>query len=168
MQTLTLQSEALSKKETQAQGFSCEFCKIFKNIFLCRTALCFCNFNIAKVRLSMYCALLTNFRYLSKSLPNSINLVYRWKVTVKWKITFYFFSKKEEMKLKKMAMSFLLLYLKELQSGFLVTKIFPFFWLGIHNFCFEAKTISRTFIARLGTVGTFFMFIKRGSFSKKR
>ena len=68
-------TEALSKKETQAQGFSYEFCKIFKNIFLCRTAPCFCNFNIAKVRLSMYCALLTNFRYLSKSLPNSINLV---------------------------------------------------------------------------------------------
>ena len=71
LQASNFQSETLIRKETPAKVFSCEFCKKFRTPFY-ETALrdCFCNFNIAKVGFSICCALLTNFRYFSKSLPN--------------------------------------------------------------------------------------------------
>ena len=57
-------------------------------------------------------------------------------------------------------MNFLNSLIKGLQTGFLVTKGFTSFWLRIYNFCFEVGTISRAYNARLGMVGTSFMFIK--------
>ena len=48
--------------------------KFWEYLFF-RTAPRFYNFSIAKVRHSIYCALFTDLRYLSKSLTNSVNLV---------------------------------------------------------------------------------------------
>ena len=36
--------------------------------------------------------------------------------------------------------------------------------LRIYNYCFKAETVSRTFNARSGTVGMFFMFAKTRDF----
>ena len=57
---------------------------------------------------------------------------------------------------------------KRVQSGFLVNASFSSFWIRIYNFCFETETIiSRAFDARLGTFGTFFMFVKKKRFYQK-
>ena len=65
----------------------------------------------------------------------------------------------------KVAVSFLNLLSKRVTIWF-VTKLQFFLFTNI-KLCFEAEIISRAFNARLGTVGTFFMFTKTRKFWQK-
>ena len=62
--------------------------------------------NIAKKQFSVYCPFFTNLRHFQNVLPNSVNLVLL-KSYCQIEHHFITFSRTEEMKLKKMAMSFL-------------------------------------------------------------
>ena len=62
-----------------------------------------------------------------------------------------------------MTKSFLNFLSKRMQSGFLVTNRFNYFPIRI-DFFFKSEITLRAFNARLGIVGTFFMFIKTRQF----
>ena len=74
MQASNLQPEIFIKKETPSRIFSCEFCKKFKNTFFKEH---FCNFNSAKVRLSIY-LLLVLFLYFQLTISKV--LIYTVKI----------------------------------------------------------------------------------------
>ena len=136
-----------------------------KKFLFFRTGPCFCSFNTAKVRLtvnllgifhkpllpSKQLTKLNKFGIIGKLLPSRASLytiplikeIYLYKITM---IFLFFF--------------FLTFYLKGLQSGFFVTKSFNSFSLLIDNFCLKPQVISKASNVKLGTVGTFFMFIK--------
>ena len=75
MHSSNLQSEILIKRLRERHRHRCvpvDFAKILRTLFLYNSL---CNFNIAKVRLSIYFVFFSNPRYLPESLQNSINLV---------------------------------------------------------------------------------------------